>query len=173
MPPPIVVRAFTDDEQAAITAGLRAADAFTLRRCQILSASAAGKITPQIAADLHCSGQTVRNVIRGFNQDGLAVLQAGSSAPHHRPHTVFTPDAQAQLAALVRRSPRAFGKNQTQWSLALLAEVAYAEGVTSRLVSHEAVRLALAQLGIRWARAKHWITSPDPAYTPKKSDVSG
>lgn len=48
----LVVRSFTDDEQAAITAGLRAADAFTLRRCQILSASAAGKITLQIAADL-------------------------------------------------------------------------------------------------------------------------
>jgi transposase len=172
MPPPLFARPFTDDEQAAITAGLRAADAFTLRRCQILSASAAGKSPPVIATDLQCSSQTVRNVIRRFNQDGLAVLQAGSSVAHHRPHTAFTPSAQAQLAIVVRRSPRAFGKNQSHWSLALLAEVAYAEGLTGRLVSLEAVRLTLKRMGIPWARAKQWIGSPDPAYTPKKSDAT-
>src|SRR5262249_12923497 len=33
----------------------------------------------------------------------------------------------------------------------------------------EAIRVALKRLGIRWRRAKHWITSPDPAYARKKS----
>jgi hypothetical protein len=31
----------------------------------------------------------------------------------------------------------------------------------------------LAQEGITWQRAKHWITSPDPHYTAKKSDAIG
>ena len=37
----------------------------------------------------------------------------------------------------------------------------------------ETVRATLARLGIRWRRAKHWITSPDPAYAPKNSAVIG
>src|SRR5258708_37273799 len=28
--------------------------------------------------------------------------------------------------------------------------------------------MALNRLGIRWRRAKHWITSPDPGYVRKK-----
>jgi hypothetical protein len=26
----------------------------------------------------------------------------------------------------------------------------------------------LARMGVRWQRAKHWITSPDPLYERKK-----
>jgi hypothetical protein len=46
--------------------------------------------------------------------------------------------------------------------------VAYTEGLTARRVSGEAIRRALARRGVRWQRAKHWITSPDPAYRRKK-----
>ena len=38
--------------------------------------------------------------------------------------------------------------------------------------SGEAIRLALKRLGIRWRRAKHWITSPDPAYARKKKPAT-
>jgi len=51
--------------------------------------------------------------------------------------------------------------------------VAYAQGLTSRPVSGEAIRRALARLGVRWKRAKHWITSPDPAYIRKKTGATG
>jgi hypothetical protein len=30
------------------------------------------------------------------------------------------------------------------------------------------MRVALRRLGVAWKRAKHWITSPDPAYRRKK-----
>ena len=172
MAKPLFVRPFSDAEHMAITTGLRAADAFTLRRCQILRASATGATAPVIAAQLHCSGQTVRTVIRRFNQDGIAVFQAGSSVARHRPHTAFPPATHAPFLALVRRSPRTFGKHQTQWSRALLADVCFAEGLTSRRVSGEAVRATLARLGVAWIRAKQWITSPDLAYTAKKNDAT-
>jgi hypothetical protein len=32
-----------------------------------------------------------------------------------------------------------------------------------RRMSIETIRLALKRLGVGWQRAKHWITSPDPA----------
>jgi hypothetical protein len=38
----------------------------------------------------------------------------------------------------------------------------------SRPISGETIRNALALLGVRWKRAKHWITSPDPDYVRKK-----
>ncbi len=166
---PIFVRAFTDAEQQAIDAGLRSADAFVLRRCQILRASARGEHARLIAESLGCDDQTVRNVIHTFNAHGLAVLTPRSSAPHRTPHAVFTPARREQLRALLHQSPRTFGHPTSVWTLDLVAEVAYAEGITPREVSGETIRNALAQLDVRWKRAKHWITSPDPAYARKKS----
>jgi MFS family permease len=40
----------------------------------------------------------------------------------------------------------------------------FAQGLTRRRVSDETIRAAMAQLGVRWKRAKQWLTSPDPAY---------
>jgi hypothetical protein len=57
--------------------------------------------------------------------------------------------------------------------LALLAETAFAEGIATTRVSGETVRVTLARLGIRWRRAKTWITSPDPAYAQKNGAAIG
>jgi DNA-binding CsgD family transcriptional regulator len=58
---PIYARPLTDAERETLEAGLRSSDAFTLRRCQILLASADGKNAYQIARNLGCNPQTVRN----------------------------------------------------------------------------------------------------------------
>jgi hypothetical protein len=55
----------------------------------------------------------------------------------------------------------------------LAADTAFAEGLTATRVSDETVRATLARQGIRWRRAKGWITSPDPAYAPKKPAATG
>src|SRR5713101_678488 len=62
--------------------GLRSSSAFTVRRCQMLLASAEGQSTPTIAHTLRCTDQTVRNAIHAFHRRGLAVLQPLSSRPH-------------------------------------------------------------------------------------------
>ena len=59
------------------------------------------------------------------------------------------------------------------WTLALAAEVSFAEGLTAEQVSIETVRATLVRLGIRWKRAKHWISSPDPQYEGKKTRATG
>ena len=51
-PPPLFVRPLTDPERAALRAGLRSPDAFTLRRCQALLASSEGLRPAQIAERL-------------------------------------------------------------------------------------------------------------------------
>src|ERR671920_935069 len=81
MHPPIFVREPSGAERARLEAALRASDAFTVRRAQIVLASAEGRRPRTIARDLRCVVQTVRNGIRAFNAGGLAALTAGSSRP--------------------------------------------------------------------------------------------
>jgi transposase len=168
---PIFIRPFTEDEQRQIQAGLRSSDAFVLRRCQILLASARGERAPTIAQQLGCDDQTVRNVIHGFNASGLAVLHEGSSRPH-RLRTAFTSDAAERLKDLLHRSPRDFGQDRGTWTLELAAQVSFEQGIISREVSDESVRRALKRLKTNWKRAKHWITSPDPQYLQKKTHAT-
>jgi len=167
MQTPLFVRPLTADERASLETGLRSASAFTVRRCQILLASAERQPTPTIARSLHCTDQTVRNAIHAFHQRGLTVLQPLSSRPHTT-STIFDAGACEALRALLHQSPRTFGKPTSRWTLALAAEVSFAQGLTPRLVSDETIRVALRRLRVSWKRAKHWITSPDPAYARKK-----
>jgi transposase len=171
MQTPLSVRSLTADERATLETGLRSASAFTVRRCQILLASAEGQSTTTIAHDLRCTEQTVRNALHAFHQRGLTALQAQSSRPHTTA-MIFDAGTCESLRALLHQSPRAFGQPTSRWTLALAAEVSFAQGLTPRLVSIETIRLALRRLGVAWKRAKHWITSPDPAYARKKNGAT-
>lgn len=172
MKPPISVRPLTDAEHETLMTGQRATDAFVRRRSQVLLASARGELVPRIAQYLGCDPQTVRNAIHAFNAGGLAALQSGSSRPH-TVHVAFDRAAAKRLVALLHRSPRDFGHPTSLWTLELAADVSFAEGLTTERVSGETVRATLARLGIRWRRAKRWITSPDPAYPRKKGNATG
>ncbi len=65
------------------------------------------------------------------------------------------------------------GYETSCWTLALAAEASFAQGITPQHVSLETVRLTLLRMGVRWKRAKRWITSPDPAYVRRKSGATG
>jgi transposase len=134
-------------------------------------ASADGSQVPDIARTLTCNRQTVRNAIHAFNARGLACLTPGSSRPHTIHPAFDRPRAEA-LRDLLHRSPRDFGHPTSLWTLELAAEVSFAEGLTPTRVSDETIRATLARLGVRWRRAKQWITSPDPAYLRKKGGAT-
>jgi transposase len=164
---PIFVRPLTAEEQTQLQAGLHSPDAFTLRRCQILLASARGERVPQIATWLGCDEQTVRNAIYAFNQHGGVALHPASRRPHQT-GAAFSPAAAERLRGLLHQSPRRFDFPTSVWTLALAAEISFAQGLTPERVSDETIRATLARLGVSWRRAKAWITSPDPAYQRKK-----
>jgi hypothetical protein len=116
--------------------------------------------------------QTVRNGVRAFNAGGLAALTAGSSCPKSAA-PVLGEAALGRLRAILHQPPRAFGHARSTWTLALLAEVARAEGLSGTVLSVETVRRALLRLGVGWRRAKRWLTSPDPAYAQKNAGATG
>ena len=166
---PIFVRPLSDAERKTLQAGLRSPDAFTLRRCQILLASADGQNAYQIARNLGCNPQTVRNAIHKFNQEGLSeALKRGSNRPH-TVHRAFDEQGAEALREMLHHSPREFGQESSLWTLAMAAEVSFEEGLTKERISGQTIRATLARLGVRWQRAKRWITSADPLYERKKA----
>jgi transposase len=162
----------TAEERSALASGLRSREAFVLRRCQILLASASGKRASQIGVELGCDTDTVLNAINAFNRAGLGALTAGSSRPKVIARAFDEAQAE-QLRTLLHQSPRDLGYETSRWTLALAAESSFERGITSQRVSLETVRMALLRLGVRWKRAKQWITSPDAAYVRKESGETG
>lgn len=165
------VREFTKEERRALETGLRSSKAFTVRRCQILLASARGLTATQIAEQVGCSTQAVRNVLHAFASRGLDAIRELS-----RRNTTIVKHLDDEkveaLRAILHQKPRDFGKDRSLWTLELAADVIFEQGLTSERVSRETVREAIKRLGIGWKRAKRWISSPDPAYLRKKSGAT-
>lgn len=171
MESPIFVRRISPKQRKQWETGLRAREAYVMRRCQIILASARGARAPEIARPCGCSEGTARNTINRFNQHGLECLQKKSSRPK-KLRTIVDEEKSEKLRALLHTSPRTWGKERSLWTLGLAAAVCFEQGVTPQQVSIETIRQALVRLGVNWQRAKHWITSPDPQYALKKSSVT-
>lgn len=168
---PIFVRCLTESEREHLENGLRSSDGFVLRRCQILLASSRGQRARSIALNVGCNDETVRDVIKAFNARGLDALSRISS----RPHTInaASPCGEAEkLRALLHQSPRNFGKPTSLWTLEIAAEICFEQGLTPKRVRAQTVRATVSRLGVKWKRAKHWISSPGPEYVRKKTLVT-
>lgn len=166
------VRPLTAGERQALEQGRKSADAFTVRRSLVLLASADRLGPAEVGRRVGCTAQAVRNAIRAFEADGVRCLVAKSHA-RKDPGRVWDRARDADLKDLLHRRPREFGKPTSLWTLALVAEVCHARGWTPRPLSVEAIRRTLKRLGVGWRRAKHRITSPDPAYAEKKRRGTG
>jgi transposase len=142
-----------------------------LRRSQIVLASADGESVPAIATRVGRTERNVHAVLDAFEAHGLACLRRRSSRPH-TVHPAFGAAQAEQLRALLHQSPRTFDKPTSLWTLELAAAVSFEQGVTAARVTGETIRATLVRLGVKWRRAKHWITSPDPEYARKKDGAT-
>ena len=161
MKPPIFMRSLTADERMQLEADRRIADAFRVRQAHLILARAR-RLSPKPRAPLVGGAvQTVRNVIQALNTKGVESLRKQS----HRPKPVEpTLDAAhgERLQHLWPPSPRPSGNPTGVWTLALAAEVCYAQGGTKRLRSDETSRRALQRLETKGQRAQHGSTRPEP-----------
>src|SRR4051812_39220076 len=173
----IFVREPGDAERARLGAALRASDAFTVRRAQVVLSGAEGRRPRAIARELRCAAQTVRNGIRAFNAAGLAALTAGSSRPRSAAPVLGAAERErlerGGLRTILHQPPRAFGHARSTWTLDLLARAAHGHGLSPTVLSGETIRQALLRLGVGRKRAERWLTSPDPAYAPKNAAATG
>ena len=122
MKPPLFIRPLTDDERMQLEADRRTADAFWVRRAQIVLASAR-RLSPQPIAQLvGCTVQTIRNVIHAFNTRGVEGLEKQSTRPQTVVPVLDTAKCD-RLQPILHQSPRLSGKPTGVWTLALAAEV--------------------------------------------------
>ena len=169
----IYARPPTEEERRSLESGLKAAEAWKVRRCQIILMSADDHLKAgAIAARVGLSDQQVRKVLHAFNQHGVACLirQKPGRKVDQR---AFDDQARARLREIVHQSPRAFGFESCLWTLSLLAKVSYQEGLSSHEVHFDTISQTLKELGLNWKRVKHWINSPDEHYARKKSAATG
>ncbi len=170
---PLYARELTEEERQTLCESLKSSDGFRVRRAQMILMSADEHLkVNEIGRRVGCQGQAVRVAIHAFHDKGLACLEAGSHA-RHDDQGAFDEAARDQLREMIQHSPRKFDYDTSLWTLDLLAQASFEQGLTERQVTGETVRATLVRMGIRWQRAKHWITSPDPNYTTKKSDATG
>ena len=167
MHPPIFVREPSAAERARLEAALRASDAFTVRRAQIVLASAEGRRPRTIARELRCAVQTVRNGVRAFNAGGLAALTAGSSRPKSAAPVLGAAELE-RLRAILHQPPRAFGHARSTWTLDLLAREAHGQGLSPTVLSGETIRQALLRLGVGLEAGQALADQPRPRLRAKK-----
>jgi transposase len=108
----------------------------------VLLATEHGKHTPEIAALVYRSHDTVWRVLRRFaerGRDAVARRHGGGVEP------TLTPEAEAELLRVVDDDPHAHGVDSPNWTTAALA--AYLAQKTGLAVSDETIRLALHRLG--------------------------
>src|SRR5947207_12868667 len=100
MKPPLFVRELSDAERRALQAGLRSREAFTLRRAQILLASAEGQRPSRIAGRVRCAVGTVHNTIHASDQagaDGVAEQKRGAKDAEPEPRAAKDDHSSARL----------------------------------------------------------------------------
>lgn len=167
----LFVRPLTFEEEYRLKQRLRSKEAFSLRRAQVILGSARGVSVPTLSQQTGYTKQMVRYVIHTFNEQGTACLVRQSNRPKTAA-PLLDEQARQHLGQFLHQSPRLWGKNSSVWSLAMLAQVAFEQGLTPHQVSEETLRRALVRMKVNWKRAKHWITSPDAQYALKKSGAN-
>ena len=169
MKPPLFVRELTDAERQALQAGLRSREAFTLRRAQILLASADGQrpSADRRAASAAPSAPSATPSTPSRRR-ARAAWPRRSAAPRTRQPILDEAKADP-LKGLLHQSPRRFGKARSTWTLDLLAEVAFAQGLTPRRLSDEAIRQALKRLGTAGSGPRPGSPAPTRRTREKKA----
>ena len=105
MPTPLFIRPLTAAERDTLEAGRRSAAALTVRRGQMVLASAEGQHSTTMARHLRCHEQTIRHALHACHPQGMSALQPTSSTPH-RPQAVFDTQRRERLCALLQQRPR-------------------------------------------------------------------
>jgi transposase len=156
-------------------AGARHAPGDWIRRAQMIAHSWDGLRTTQIAEQLGCHPQTVRERLQRFNAEGVDGLgdRPGPGRPRRLSET-----QRGRIIALARSAPPgrlqqggegllapADPQAPAHWTLDTLTEAAQVEGIQ---VGRSQVRRILLAERVRWRRTRSWATSTDPEFAPKE-----
>jgi len=176
MPKLLQARAARDaqeEQQVRKLATSRHAPGDWIGRAKMIVLSWEGRRTAQIAQELGCHPQTVRERFARCNTEGLAGL-GDRPGPGRKPR--LTEEERGQLIRLARSTPPGCAvrvgdalepeqpEQEAHWSLDALARVAKEQGIR---VGRSQIRRILLREKVRWRGVRSWATSSDPAFVPK------
>ncbi len=150
----IHTRLLTDEERSSLVALCTGNNGHSslVRRARIVLMSDDGWYVPQIARKVGQHPQTVRAVIRRFNERGLQGLAAQARRGRR---ARLSPDQQRAILALVLAEPRSLGLPFPTWTLATLRDEAIRRGIVPR-VGRETLRRVLLGCGIYFSPHQSW-----------------
>ena len=161
----IKVRSITAEESEVLDRWQRGDDIVRYRRARVLRLSETGWRCPAIAEVLARHPETVRWVIKAFNEGGIEAITPQPRSGGRPPgYTQEVADVAEDLAR--QEPPEAEGR--ATWTLHGLAKAIAARFEHIDTMSHEAVRRLLKLRDIVYYQAKQWLTSPDPHYERRK-----
>jgi transposase len=152
----------------------RHAPADWITHAKMVVCSWEGRRVRQIAVELRCHPQTVRDRLHAFNERGLEGLgmKPGSG---RKPR--LSEQERSIILALVQAPPP--GKptyertgelaapdpeGEPEWTLDTLTAAAHERGIQ---VARSQVRRIFRHEGVRWRRTRLWARSKDPDFVPK------
>lgn len=176
MPKLLAARAAKDAEeerQVHKLATSRHAPGDWIVRAKMIILSWDGRRTGQIAQELGCHPQTVRERFARFTAEGLDGL-GDRPGPGRKPR--LSEEERGQLIRLARSTPpgcavrvgddleAAQPEQEAHWSLDALARAAQERGIR---VGRSQIRRILLREKVRWRGVRSWATSTDPEFAPK------
>jgi transposase len=133
-----------------------------------------GERTRQIAQELSCNPQTVRERLHAFNDqgvDGLGMKPGSGRKPR------LTEEERSVILAVVKRPPPGKAtyevtgelaapdrEGAAEWTLDTLTAAAQERGIQ---VARSQVRRIVRREGVRWRRSRLWAMSKDPDVVAK------
>jgi transposase len=136
-----------------------------IRRAQVVLLSAQGMRGQEISRMTYLHTEYVRELIRRFNRDGLALFQERSRSG--RP-LLFNKELRAEIIEYALSPPRLLGRPFSRWSVAKLREYLIEKRIVKR-IGLETVRRILKEEHISLQRTKTWKESNDPEFESKKN----
>ena len=125
-----------------------------------------GRSVPEIAVMFAAKEQTVRELIKTFNDRGFAALDPKA---RRRSMPRIDPAVREQIARTAKCDPSRLGCPFTCWSLTKLRD--YLAEHKDIQVSRETIRLVLAKAWISFQNTKTWKHSNDPDFAAKKDRI--
>ena len=163
-----------EEQKVRKLANSRHAPGDWIMRARMIARSWDGLRTTQIAEELGCHPQTVRECIHRFDKEGLDGLGDRPGAGRKRR---ITETERSLIISLVGTDPpgrlvRGGGgeleaineEREAHWTLDALTDAARARGI---IVGRSQLRRILKAEGLRWRNARSWAESEDPEFAPK------
>jgi transposase len=162
----IRIRPISVEERETLSRWERADDVVRYRRARVLLLSDERWKCARIAEALGLHVETVRGIIKAFNEGGIDGVTPQPRSGGRPPK--YSSDVAEAAEDLTRQEPPP-AEGRATWTLHHLARALASRLPGVERISHETVRRLLRTRDIVYRQAKAWLTSPDPQYALHKA----